>query len=93
MLDTLIQERRSELVSYAAKPDAKDGYINKQNTFLYQLTAVRDSIPKLCYPEIWLCLETENSRLREIDPELAGVSADWRNKKSGFLAKIYINQY
>lgn len=92
-LNSIIEAKRNELAAYATRPDARDTYINRQNALLAEITTARNAIPPLIYPEMWLYLETENNRLARIDPNLGGLSCDWRVRPSGLLAKITLDLY
>lgn len=92
-LDSIIEAKRTELSEYAKRSDASDIYISKQNAMLAEIAAARNAIPPLTYPEMWLYLEAEYSRLARIDPNLGGMSIDWRTRPSGLLAKIPLDLY
>jgi len=93
ILDSLIKAQRSDLVRYASRLDAKDGYINKQNSFLTELTAARNSIPTQKYPDMWVKVEWEMAHLTKIDPEIGGLGINWRVRPSGILAPLYFDLF
>jgi hypothetical protein len=69
-LEVLIFQCRHDLEVYAARPDAKDGYLQKQNVVLCKLIEIYNQLDALEYYDTWVAVESDWQVLRQKDATL-----------------------
>jgi hypothetical protein len=84
-LEQIICERREQLISYAQTPNAKDGYIQKENKLIQSLTEIYNGIIILEYQDLWKEVENRLKIFKTMDANFSGVQLDLRFRKVGLL--------
>lgn len=90
LLSETIDQLREELLNYAAKPDAKQGFIKKQNKLIANLTSAYNGF-QIPDAEMWHVLVKKMSEMRRIDPFLQGFTVFITEKPTGYMARIDLN--
>lgn len=85
-LKEIISNLKHELELYAQKENASISYIDKQNNLIILLVNVYNSLDSLKYYHSWCQIEQCMDSLSQRDPELSGVSIQFRtgNKNNNF---------
>jgi hypothetical protein len=84
-LEQIICERREQLISYAQTPNAKDGYIQKENKLIQSLTEIYNGIILLEYQDLWKEVEDRLKVFRTMDANFSGIQLDLRLRHKGLL--------
>lgn len=92
-LKSFIQERIRDLEKYAQRPDAKDGYLAKQNEQIRQLTAIYNSILNSDRYGFGILIEKQFELMQQLDPNFSGLTAEIRVKPDGVLSYLPLNLY
>lgn len=90
LLSETIDLLQDELRKYAAMPDAKRGFIEKQNMLISNLTAAYNGI-QIPKAKLWQSMENCMDEMRQIDPYLKGFAIYITEKTAGHMARIDIN--
>ncbi|MBS3914304.1 MAG: hypothetical protein KG003_07375 [Bacteroidetes bacterium] len=90
LLSETIDQLQEELRNYAAKPDAKPGFVEKQNKLIANLTAAYNGI-QIPDADVWQVLGKKMSEMRRIDPYLQGFTVFITEKPTGYVARIDLN--
>jgi len=90
LLSETIDSLQDELRKYAILPDAKPGYVEKQNTLILNLTTAYNGM-QIPQAKLWQALENCMDEMRKIDPHLKGFSIFITEKPGGHMARIDIN--
>jgi hypothetical protein len=90
LLSETIDSLQDELRKYAVLPDAKLGYIEKQNTLILNLTTAYNGM-QITQAKLWQALENCMDEMRQIDPHLKGFTIYITEKPAGHMARIDIN--
>ena len=90
LLSETIDSLQEELRKYAVLPDAKRGYVEKQNTLILNLTTAYNGM-QITQAKLWQALENCMDEMRQIDPHLKGFTIYITEKPAGHMARIDIN--
>ena len=71
LLSETIDSLQDELRKYAVLPDAKRGYVEKQNTLILNLTTAYNGM-QITQAKLWQALENCMDEMRQIDRHLKG---------------------
>ncbi len=86
LLEAIITQRRKELLSYTQSPNAKDFYIQKENSLLHSLTEIFNEIKPLKYQGIWQRCEEIMLNCTVKDANFSGMLLEMRFKSKGELS-------
>lgn len=92
-LEALIYQRRFELQTYANRPDAKDGYLQKQNAHLAELVDIHNRMANLPHYYLWSIVETAWEQIRQQDSNHAGIAVELITNPNGILCRLPIKLY
>ena len=84
-LEQIINERTQQLVSYAQNPNAKDGYIQRENKLIQSLIEIYNGIYPLKYQDLWIEIERRWEIFERTDANLSGIQLDLRLRPKGLL--------
>ena len=84
-LEQIIKERTQQLMSYAQTPNAKDGYIQKENRHIQSLTEIYNGIQLLKYQDLWMEIERRWEIFDRTDANFSGIQLDLRLRPKGLL--------
>jgi hypothetical protein len=88
-LQQILETRHRELMAYANRLDARQGYVDKENAHLEALqTALSELMPLLNQPSLrfastWDQAEEALLELIQADPQLAGITFSLRLRPQG----------
>lgn len=85
ILEALIIQRKKELLSYAQSPNAKDFYIQKENSLLQSLTEIFNGIKPMKYQSLWQRCEEILLICAVKDANFSGIMFEIRFKPKGEL--------
>lgn len=80
LVDSLIEEKKADLIKYAAKSDANQFYIDKMNQEISDLTVAFNALNSIEYLDAWIECEYEMKRLKNQDKELNGFVITFMDK-------------
>ncbi len=92
-LEALIHQCRLDLEAYAARADAKEGYLSKQNALLFQLVSIYNQLDTLHYHDIWVTVEADWEKVRRQDSNHAGIAVELITNPNGILCRLPIHLY
>jgi hypothetical protein len=90
LLSDIIDQLQEELQNYAAKSDAKPGFIEKQNKLIANLTAAYNGI-QIPDAFVFQLLGNKMKEMRKIDPYLQGFTIFLTEKPTGYMGRIDLN--
>lgn len=90
LLSDTIDQLQDELRNYAAKPDAKPGFIEKQNKLIANLTAAYNGI-QIPDADVFQILGNKMKEMRKLDPYLQGFTIFLTEKPTGYMGRIDLN--
>jgi hypothetical protein len=85
-LEQIINELREQLMSYAQTPNAKDGYIQRENKLIQSLTEIYNGIHPLKYQDLWIEIERRWEVFERTDANFSGIQLDLRLRPNGLLS-------
>lgn len=92
-LEAVIIGRREQLANYAQTPNAKDFYIEKENSLIESLINIYNGIKPLYYQDLWEACEQNIVNFKERDSNFSGVTFEIRFKPQGLLSLQTFNLY
>jgi hypothetical protein len=92
-LEQIICERKEQLMSYAQTPNAKDGYIQRENKLIQSLTEIYNGISPLKYHDLWQDIESKIVIVEKMDANFSGVQLNLRLRELGLLCCLTYNLY
>jgi hypothetical protein len=92
-LKQIIYERTSDLQKYAQNPNAKEGYIQKENQLLASLTGIFNDVHHLRYQDLWQEVEAYWQTKQAQEQDFGGIQLNIRLKEKGTLHYLPLNLY
>jgi len=93
LLREVIEQEQSSLSRYAARPGAKQGYLDFRNRQNEKLIRVYNAFSQSRFLPIWLRAERQMERLEALDPTLSGFHLRLQLREgSGFYGQINLNE-
>jgi|694.fasta_scaffold02803_23 hypothetical protein len=90
LLSETIDQLQEELRNYARKPDAKAGFVEKQNKFISKLTDIYNGI-QIPNADVLQILGKKIIEMKQIDPYIQGFTVYITEKPTGNMARIDLN--
>lgn len=92
LFSEVLDQLQNELKMYVAKPDAKPGFVQKQNKLIGNLITVYNGI-QIQDAELWQQLVLMMNEMRKADPHQMGFTIHLREKPTGGMGQIDLNLY
>jgi hypothetical protein len=83
LFESVIDNLKTDLESYAKIPNAKLEYIKKQNSIIAKLCTAYNALDCMKFSDIWAHIEFDIARLEKLDPVLSGHRIFLRTKPTG----------
>lgn len=90
LLSNIIDKLQVELKAYAARPDSKPGFIEKQNNLIANLILAYNGL-QIQNAEALQVLGKKMEEMRKLDPYMKGFTIFLTENPTGYMGRIDLN--